>query len=59
MGGPTKLSLYYMVPEFYFHEFVTKPVDPQNPSGRRGKKNATCNIYHLCVTDPSANGEKE
>jgi hypothetical protein len=59
VGGPAKLSLYYMVPEFYFFDFVTQPVDPQNPGGGRlGKKNATCSIFHLCVPDPSANGMK-
>jgi hypothetical protein len=35
VGGPRHLSLYYLVPESHFSEFVTDPVDPRNPPPRK------------------------
>jgi hypothetical protein len=66
VGGHEKLSLYYVVPEFRYSDFVTDPVDPQNPPGKddgaaRGPQGkvpvrAKCSIYHVRIPDPSTNG---
>jgi hypothetical protein len=45
VGGHRKLSLYYLVPESRFDEFVTKPVDPRAEGAR-------CHIYHVSVANP-------
>jgi hypothetical protein len=55
VGGPTKLSLYYLVPESRFEDFVTEPVDPRNPPDKEG---ATCNVYHVSISDPNSTEEE-
>jgi hypothetical protein len=45
VGSGSKLSLYYLVPESRFDEFVTDPVDPQ-------AEGASCSIYHIAIADP-------
>jgi hypothetical protein len=45
VGSGSKLSLYYLVPESRFDEFVTDPVDPR-------AEGASCCIYHIAIPDP-------
>jgi hypothetical protein len=49
VGGPTKLSLYYVVAESRFPDFVTDPVNPRSPPQGNGAK---CRIYHVSVQSP-------
>lgn len=57
VGGAGRLSLYYVVPEFRFASFVTRPVDPRNPG--RGKAGARCNIYHVEIQNPTSMEDEE
>jgi hypothetical protein len=45
VGDASKLSIYYVVPDFRFKEFKTKPEDPTNP---------LCTIFHVKIPDPNA-----
>jgi hypothetical protein len=48
VGDASKLSIYYVVPDFRFKELKTKPKDPTNP--KKGPK-ALCTIFHVEIPD--------
>jgi hypothetical protein len=45
--GPSKVSLYYLVPSNNYNKFKTTPVSPR----------ARCNIYVVMVKDPTLCGD--
>jgi hypothetical protein len=51
VGDASKLSIYYVVPDFRFKEFTTEPKDPTNP--KNGPK-ALCTIFNVEIPDPNA-----
>jgi hypothetical protein len=55
VGGHRKLTLYYVVPDSTFDEFVTDPVDPRNPPSGEGAK---CSIYHVSIPKPTPTAEE-
>jgi hypothetical protein len=55
VGGHRKLTLYYLVPDSKFDEFLTDPVDPRNPPSGEGAK---CSIYHVSIPTPTPTAEE-
>jgi hypothetical protein len=51
VGNASKLSIYYVVPDFRFAEFQTDPVDPKKDTKANGK--ASCNIFHVMIANPN------
>jgi hypothetical protein len=52
VGGGSKLSLYYIVPEGRFDEFVTDPVNPKM-NKKVLDKDISCNFWHVLVQKPA------
>jgi hypothetical protein len=52
VGGGSKLSLYYIVPEGRFDKFVTNPVNPKMKK-KVLDKDISCNLWHVLVQKPA------
>lgn len=50
VGGASKLSIYYLVPDANFGSFTTKPVNPRDDQN----SNVCCAIWHVMIPDPNA-----
>jgi hypothetical protein len=48
VGGGQNLSIYYIMPEFVFSKFVTRPANPKGDG-----KDILCNIWKVSIEKPS------